>query len=169
MSTTANFKVDPRLASLLGENYRSTELAIKELIDNAYHALAIDERRVPFAPTLWDKPKNPNVKMEQRWFAGAHSNIGGGCNPDDLANFALQYIVSKAKECGLQFDDAYLNFFRGRVTMEVRDSMSFKYRVLGKHIRPINLNDETNQVIDDSVFDKIEADKSYKPENVEPS
>ncbi|MEM6800488.1 MAG: ATP-binding protein [Bacteroidota bacterium] len=38
MSTTANFKVDPRLASLLGENYRSTELAIKELIDNAYDA-----------------------------------------------------------------------------------------------------------------------------------
>ena len=39
MSTTANFKVDPRLASLLGENYRSTELAIKELIDNAYDAM----------------------------------------------------------------------------------------------------------------------------------
>lgn len=34
----ANFKVDPRLASLLGENYRSTELAIKELIDNSYDA-----------------------------------------------------------------------------------------------------------------------------------
>lgn len=38
MSTNANFKVDPRLASLLGENYRSTELAIKELIDNAFDA-----------------------------------------------------------------------------------------------------------------------------------
>ncbi|MEM9983476.1 MAG: ATP-binding protein, partial [Bacteroidota bacterium] len=34
----ASFKVDPRLASLLGENYRSTELAIKELIDNAFDA-----------------------------------------------------------------------------------------------------------------------------------
>lgn len=38
MNTNANFKVDPRLASLLGENYRSTELAIKELIDNAFDA-----------------------------------------------------------------------------------------------------------------------------------
>lgn len=38
MSNSAHFKVDPRLASLLGENYRSTELAIKELIDNAYDA-----------------------------------------------------------------------------------------------------------------------------------
>lgn len=38
----ATFKVDPRLASLLGENYRSTELAIKELIDNAYDADATE-------------------------------------------------------------------------------------------------------------------------------
>ncbi|MDP5170248.1 MAG: ATP-binding protein [Bacteroidia bacterium] len=38
MNNNAHFKVDPRLASLLGENYRSTELAIKELIDNAYDA-----------------------------------------------------------------------------------------------------------------------------------
>ncbi|WNJ16052.1 ATP-binding protein [Pontibacter sp. G13] len=36
--SNANFKVDPKLASLLGENYRSTELAIKELIDNAFDA-----------------------------------------------------------------------------------------------------------------------------------
>ncbi len=38
MNQIAHFKVDPKLASLLGENYRSTELAIKELIDNAFDA-----------------------------------------------------------------------------------------------------------------------------------
>jgi hypothetical protein len=38
MSKTANFKVDPKLAILLGENYRSTELAIKELVDNSFDA-----------------------------------------------------------------------------------------------------------------------------------
>ena len=38
MPNSANFKVDPRLAALLGENYRSTELAIKELVDNAFDA-----------------------------------------------------------------------------------------------------------------------------------
>ncbi|MAT59738.1 MAG: phosphonate ABC transporter permease [Ignavibacteriae bacterium] len=34
----ANFKVDTKLASILGENYRSTEYAIKELIDNSWDA-----------------------------------------------------------------------------------------------------------------------------------
>src|SRR5438128_1508498 len=38
MSQKANFKVDPRLASLLGESYRSTEHAVKELVDNCWDA-----------------------------------------------------------------------------------------------------------------------------------
>lgn len=38
MTEKANFKVDPRLAKLLGESYRSTEYALKELVDNAWDA-----------------------------------------------------------------------------------------------------------------------------------
>ncbi len=38
MSTKANFGVAPRLATLLGENYRSTYQAIRELVDNAWDA-----------------------------------------------------------------------------------------------------------------------------------
>ncbi|WP_140793784.1 ATP-binding protein [Myxococcus xanthus] len=38
MANTVRFQVDPRLATLLGENYRSTEQALKELIDNAWDA-----------------------------------------------------------------------------------------------------------------------------------
>ena len=38
MSSKAHFKVDTKLAALLGENYRSTEYALKELVDNAWDA-----------------------------------------------------------------------------------------------------------------------------------
>lgn len=38
MSKSAHFKVDPKLAELLGETYRSIEEATKELIDNSYDA-----------------------------------------------------------------------------------------------------------------------------------
>jgi hypothetical protein len=38
MATTATFSVDPRLASILGETYKSTERAVKELVDNAWDA-----------------------------------------------------------------------------------------------------------------------------------
>jgi hypothetical protein len=40
MGTTANFSVDPRLASVLGENYNSSERALRELVDNAWDAEA---------------------------------------------------------------------------------------------------------------------------------
>jgi hypothetical protein len=40
MAKTANFKVDPKLAHLLGEGYRTTEQALKELVDNAWDAEA---------------------------------------------------------------------------------------------------------------------------------
>ena len=42
MTQKANFKVDPKLTSLLGENYRSSEYALKELIDNAWDAEATE-------------------------------------------------------------------------------------------------------------------------------
>jgi predicted nuclease of restriction endonuclease-like (RecB) superfamily len=55
MSTTANFKVDPRLASILGESYRSSEYALKELIDNAWDAEAA-EVRITLPTILSDEP-----------------------------------------------------------------------------------------------------------------
>jgi DNA mismatch repair ATPase MutL len=44
MSESMNFGVDPKLAALLGSSYRSTEQAIKELVDNAWDADASEVR-----------------------------------------------------------------------------------------------------------------------------
>ncbi|MDH2406614.1 DUF2235 domain-containing protein [Bradyrhizobium sp. SSUT18] len=66
-------------------DYLQTGLRIHIL--NGYHALVIDEHRCDFAPTLWDvcHPKDPNAVIaqprplsgvEQRWFVGAHANVG---------------------------------------------------------------------------------------------
>jgi hypothetical protein len=52
---TANFKVDPRLASILGESYRSSEYALKELIDNSWDAEAT-EVHITLPPILSDDP-----------------------------------------------------------------------------------------------------------------
>jgi len=42
MSRTAHFRVDPKLAHVLGENYTSSEKALKELVDNAWDAEATE-------------------------------------------------------------------------------------------------------------------------------
>lgn len=144
------------------------DVSLAPIVEHAYHALAIDERRVPFAPTLWESAGPNTVEMEQRWFAGVHSNIGGGYNPDDFANICLKYMVRKAEGCELEFDHRYLAFFGGAVDESIRDSMTLKYKLLGENVRQISIGDASNQVVDDSVYEKIKIDNSYTPENVPP-
>lgn len=55
MSETVSFAVDPRLAALLGDSYRSTEQAVKELVDNAWDADA-DEVNITLPTEMSDEP-----------------------------------------------------------------------------------------------------------------
>lgn len=75
-----------------------------ELTDNvkhAYQALAIDEERLSFAPKVWNESKGGRAKVEQVWFAGAHSNVGGGYGRAGLSHIALEWMLSKAVPLGL--------------------------------------------------------------------
>src|SRR5437588_213063 len=85
------------LGQLFNKNkYRYHDVTLNANIKNAYHALAIDERRKPFAPNVWTRPKDWGGTLQQAWFPGVHSNVGGGYSPDGLANEALHWIVEKA-------------------------------------------------------------------------
>jgi len=42
-----------------------------------FHALAADERRLAYAPVLWTTDPGWSGTMQQMWFAGTHSDIGG--------------------------------------------------------------------------------------------
>ncbi len=55
MKRSASFKVDPKLAHLLGEGYRSSEQAIKELVDNAWDAEA-ENVWISFPMPMTDDP-----------------------------------------------------------------------------------------------------------------
>lgn len=55
MASHANFRVDPRLAQLLGQSYRSIEHALRELVDNAWDADA-ENVRITLPPTMTDSP-----------------------------------------------------------------------------------------------------------------
>src|SRR5712691_7323503 len=79
-------------------------------VEAAYHAVAIDEHRKPFLPTLWTDASGaaPRVNaagsnVEQVWFTGAHSNVGGGYADSGLSDIALKWMVDRASVNGLQF------------------------------------------------------------------
>ena len=142
------------------------DVTLSPIVDYAYQALAVDEKRKPFVPAIWSSASEQTQEMEQMWFAGVHSNIGGGYKPDGLANQALHYIVEKAKNAGLEFDPTYLTYFEKHYDSELRNSMSFKYRLLGEHNREITLGTSSNEKVDGSVYERIEHVKKYKPINV---
>jgi type VI secretion system (T6SS) phospholipase Tle1-like effector len=74
-------------------------------IEYALHALAIDEKRGPFQASLWQYPNHKNFEsVEQVWFPGVHSNIGGGYENAGLSDIALHWMLSRieTKKIGLQ-------------------------------------------------------------------
>ena len=70
------------------DKYKYHDVGLNDKIQNAVHAVALDERRKPFAPSLWERPLGWTGQLVQAWFAGVHSNVGGGYSPDGLANEA---------------------------------------------------------------------------------
>ncbi len=124
-------------SALNGNKYGYHDVQLNDSIQNAYHALAIDERRQPFKPDLWTRPRGWAGNLEQAWFPGVHSNIGGGYTPDGLANEALHWMLGKARALDLEFDERFLGHFEPHYESTLHNSMSAKYRLFGAYDRPI--------------------------------
>jgi hypothetical protein len=77
----------------------------------AYQALAIDERRRSFPPTLWVADNVPGQILEQVWFTGCHSSVGGGCPDAGLSNITLKWMLQKGQQHGLEIDPAVLKIY----------------------------------------------------------
>jgi uncharacterized protein (DUF2235 family) len=74
------------------------------IVRHGCHALAIDEHRDQFVPTLWTGKEPDGVRIEQVWFAGAHSDVGGGYMTRTLADVPLAWMARKAEADGLALD-----------------------------------------------------------------
>ena len=169
-------------------SFLETDLRIN--YSRAYHALAIDEHRFEFAPTLWQRttldnadnyPPRPLEDVEQRWFVGAHGDIGGGYPDGLLSQAAARWILGKAKQHELVFNqdvevdemeataaihDSYAEMGWGLYRIN-RFGVRF-YRMIGAE--PVTQGPATtatiNETIDASVFERYRNDSSYRPKNL---
>jgi uncharacterized protein (DUF2235 family) len=107
--------------------FHDTELSSR--VRSAYQALAIDEQRGPFKPTLWTRKDGVvGQTLEQVWFAGVHCDVGGGYANPELSEIALLWMVRNARTCGLEFDPAHFQVSAGTPADEPR--------YLGKELAP---------------------------------
>ena len=159
---------------------------------NMFQALAIDEHRAEYRPTLWTasqaegvplRPLEAGQTLEQRWFVGAHSDVGGHRQDPSLARLPLAWLWERAEECGLRFtapvpldgeehllpvSDSFGTFLHG--LYRVARLNRRHHRTIGRG--PVRteggdgLSHSLNETIDGSVFDRWREDGGYRPPNL---
>jgi uncharacterized protein (DUF2235 family) len=148
------------------QEFQFLDTDLNPAVKFAYHALAIDEHRGPFEPTLWDSDPAPGQTIEQVWFPGVHSDVGGGYKETDLSDGPLEWMIERAKRAGLAFDAAVIAKHKTNPKPEgtIHESMTLVYRIEGKNERPIGTY--KSESVDKSAFDRWEKVPSYRPNNL---
>ena len=93
--------VDDIVECIPSFRHRFHDLQLSESVENAYHALAIDDERLTFQPTLWDPDIKTYQTMRQVWFCGMHTDVGGGYKDQQLSDIALTWMLNMAQTHGL--------------------------------------------------------------------
>jgi uncharacterized protein (DUF2235 family) len=156
-------QIDPVLYGFL-------DTSLNPKIKNGYHALAMDERRAQFPPTLWSGQPAPGQTLEQVWFTGAHSDVGGG-EPDDLpgttalSDITLGWMMGKAAALGLQFDAPVQKQYACPFNPELAlDKFHESWNVLCGF--PARRSVDKTASIANSVVLRCEHDSAWRPQNL---
>jgi hypothetical protein len=162
---------------LLNKKYAFHDAKLSPIVENAFHAVAIDEKRKTFVNSPMEKSgKNPMQVVEEVWFAGEHGCVGGG-TPEykGLSDCALLWMLEKAQAVGLEFyqredqtadNEEITKEFQITPKPETKfdDKVKLFYRLGGVKLRSItgeNIN------IHDSVKERIKFYKGdYHPNNL---
>ena len=150
--------------SFLNREHMFHDNKIGPNILNARHALAIDERRDDFEPTIWKQ--RPTVDIKQVWFSGCHSDVGGGLKPDNdgtlLSDIPLKWIMKEATDAGLIFSSHLSKRLKPKATSKLNESYKGKWKLAGKHRRAILHYLKIHK----SVKERWDADTSYRPKKL---
>lgn len=156
--------------SLMGLFDRKDEFYDTKLGSNvriARHALAIDERREDFEPTLWEPREG--LDLQQVWFAGSHSDIGGGYPADDkgrlASDSALEWMVQQVRSSGLDLEDHLPADIRPSPKATLHNSRRHVFRFSKPLVR--NLKPEiAHTTIHPSVAERWRLQPDYRPPNL---
>lgn len=162
-----------RLFNALNQRYKFHNVQLSSWVENAYHALAIDERRGPFVPALWTKSKDSlelgeQQTLEQVWFAGVHSDIGGGYHERELAELTLRWMLDRAASHGFGLEDLELPPVGDPTVVESRlhDSFGGFYRFLKPSTRVIGEKSAGFESAASTAKDRVERDRDYEAPNL---
>lgn len=109
--------------------YRFHDAKLGYHIKIARHAVALDERRGSFSPTLWENVED-HEDAKQLWFPGVHSDVGGGYRETGLSDCALKWMTDEANAAGVRFHTSQLAQIKPDEQGELHDSYTGAMKVL---------------------------------------
>lgn len=129
------------IPGITARRHRFHDVKLSSTVHCARHALAIDERRRAFEPSLWEVPVELQEKyrrtdrVKQVWFEGVHSDIGGGYPECGLSDATLRWMIAEAEAEGLEFDHPRLKALMSRCIPKEHDK---QHNSLGTGFRILN-------------------------------
>jgi uncharacterized protein (DUF2235 family) len=150
--------------------YGFLDTSLNPDILNAYHAVAVDERRDEFPATLWTSPPAQGQTLEQVYFCGVHCDVGGGY-PDDagsgtaLSDITFSWMMAKAQALGLVFDPGVLSNHPSPI--DKKDALDTKHESWS----PIWLFPKPRDIAQDATLAnslqvRCQMDSTYRPGNL---
>jgi uncharacterized protein (DUF2235 family) len=183
----------PRLLQPLVDRFNHRwafhDTTLSKSVNGAFQALAIDEERSAFPPTLWQQEKDAKgQELLQLWFSGVHLSVGGGEKDSGLSDITLLWMVQQASRYGLEFEPGVLSA-KGTDGTNPRECVDFAvqpnalgpwvpsrkgfYRLFRPLHRPIGQERDKkgrlagDEHLADTVLCRREADPDYRPPALE--
>lgn len=160
--------------NLFGIPFQSINLfrdfTIAPNIHRAYHLLSVDENRDAFTPSLMNHEPD---RIEEIWFPGVHSDVGGGYDKRRLADIGLAHMIDRATKHGLQFHEPSLAELAPNPTglgvLHYHRERVGDYKMGPREIGVSDDDDLSKELqprLHTSVLRRMEAVPDYKPESV---
>ena len=165
-----------RFLNVVNRRYRFHNVELSSMVQAAYQALAIDERRGPFEPAIWTQSaaaRESGQVLSQVWFAGVHSDVGGGYPDDRLSSLAQRWMVANAARHGLALsnlpdvDPDYDTAIRGTL----HTSRTGFYKIIKPHHRQLGMTDPEHEAAASTAVMRLRAEpaagvKPYRAGNL---
>ncbi len=173
------------MAPFLNRKYAFHDLSLSRSVTSARHAVALDERRKTFPPTLWDNLErlnklaladeedvslDPNQRdhwpYRQEWFPGDHGSVGGGGERDGLSSATFAWIAAGAQAAGLEMRQEKLDEIARNTNVREVLVNTASAGFAKKALRVLTKDrDGPDRIADVAAFteDRIRSDAAYRP------
>jgi uncharacterized protein (DUF2235 family) len=145
------------------------------IVRTACHALSLGDERHSFHPLLWHHRGDDDRRIDQTWFAGAHSNVGGGYPKQGVSLVALEWMLEKAERAGLRLVPGDREYYRDHANVDdkvydPRAGLGVFYRWKPRDMAALCAANRVAPAVHLSVLERVaHGTEDYAPGNLAPN